>query len=65
MRVSIWPIRIAGSWVYLAGSWKEATSCFIVILIDIRENTRIMFKLCLLSDMNQINFIHFNQKDIV
>ena len=38
MRVSIWPIRITGSWKYLAGSWWEANLHFIVILIDIREN---------------------------
>ena len=47
MRVSIWPIMRAGSWVYLAGSWRESTSYFIIILIDIRENERIMFKLFL------------------
>ena len=31
MRVSIWPIRSAGSWVYLAGSWREATLNFVDI----------------------------------
>ena len=23
MRVSLWPIRITGSWKYLAGSWRK------------------------------------------
>ena len=40
-RVLIWPIRRAGSWGYLAGSWKEAS---IIILINIRENETIMFR---------------------
>ena len=38
------PIRVAGSWEYLAGSRRESTSHFIVILIDIRENETIMFE---------------------
>ena len=47
MSVSIWPIWIAGSWSYLAGSWKEATFYFIIILINIRENEILMYKLCI------------------
>ena len=43
MRVPLWPIRRAGSWGYLAGSWREATPNVIIILIDIRENETIMF----------------------
>ena len=34
MRVSIWPIRIAGSWGYYTGSWREAILHVIVILIS-------------------------------
>ena len=44
MKTSIVPIRVAGSWEYLARSKREATSHFIVILIDIRENETIMFE---------------------
>ena len=44
VRVPVWPIRIAGSWAYLARSWSKATPCFIVILITIRENETIMFR---------------------
>ena len=40
-RVLFWPIRRAGSWGYLAGSWREAS---IIILINIRENETIMFR---------------------
>ena len=39
MGVSIWPIRKAGSWVYMAGSWREATPYCIVIL-TILEKTK-------------------------
>ena len=44
MRVSIGPIGRVGSWGYFAGSWKEATPDFIIILINIRENETIMFR---------------------
>ena len=33
MRVSIWPIRRAGSLGYLAGSWKEATSILLIFFL--------------------------------
>ena len=42
MRVPLWPIRRAGSWGYLAGSWREATPNVINILINIRENETII-----------------------
>ena len=38
MRVSLCLIRTAGSWVCVAGSWREITSSFIVVLIDSLEN---------------------------
>ena len=41
MRVSIWPIWRARGRVYLAGSWREASSYFIAILTSIRENETI------------------------
>ena len=44
MRVSIGSIRRAGSWGYFAGSRKETTPNFIIILINIRENETIMFR---------------------
>ena len=37
MGVQIWPIRITGSWVYLTGSWREATPCLDDILVLILE----------------------------
>ena len=30
MSVLVWPIRTTGSWVYLAGSWREVTPYVIV-----------------------------------
>ena len=38
MRVLVWSIRRAGSWGYLAGSWREATPHFIIILMNIRAH---------------------------
>ena len=38
MKVSIWPIRATERWGNSAGGWRETTSHFIVILINIREN---------------------------
>ena len=38
MRLSIWLIRLAGSWGYLTGSWREAIPYFSVILIYIYIN---------------------------
>ena len=43
MRVPFWPIRRTGSWGYLAGSWREATPNVIIILINVRENEKIIF----------------------
>ena len=43
MRVSIGPIRRAGNWGYLVGSWWEATPHFIVILINTGENDILMY----------------------
>ena len=35
MRVTFQPIKMTGSWVYRAGSWKEATQYYTDILINI------------------------------
>ena len=48
MRVPIFPMKRTGSLGYLAGSWRETTPHFIIILINLRENETIMFRLCLL-----------------
>ena len=42
MMVSIKPIRLAGSWGYLTGSWREATPYFFVVLIYIRNKETII-----------------------
>ena len=52
MRVSIWPIRIAGSWGYMTGSWWEITPYFTDISIDIRENESLISNLFLFDLMN-------------
>ena len=55
IRVPLQPIRIAGSWGYLAGSWREARPHLIVILISIREDVTIMSKVCLIH-WHEINW---------
>ena len=44
MKVSVYPIRLAGSWVYLTRSWREATQHFIVIQVYMITNEAAMFK---------------------
>ena len=44
MGVPVWPIRTAGSWGYLAGSWREATPHCVTILENVRENVTKLLK---------------------
>ena len=44
MRVSVWPNRRAGSWKYLAGSWRQATFHYTVIFTNTGHNETIMSK---------------------
>ena len=46
MRVPLQPTRIAGSGGYLTGSWREATPCFIVMLINIRGGNNEILAYC-------------------
>ena len=49
--LNLWPIMISGSWGYLAGSWMEVTSYFVIVLI---ENEAILFKTSINSLLNSV-----------
>ena len=50
MRVPNTPIKLAGSWRYLTGSWREVTH----ILINIRENELLILNSDFLHLFNQL-----------
>ena len=57
IRVSICPMRRAGSWGYFAGSWREGTSHVIIILEKITEKMEQCYS-------NGVFFINVNELGI-
>ena len=66
MRVPTKPIRLAGSWGYLTGSWGEATPYFTDIWRNIRENEPQILNWCLLHLLNYlgIKIVYHNLESI-
>ena len=66
MRVPTKPIRLAGSWGYLTGSWREATHYFTDIWRNIRENEPQILNWCLLHLLNYlgIKIVNHNLESI-